>query len=211
MTTKVTKRRSTEVRQRQIINAAREIIVNYGSENVTVGRIANAVAISEAAIYRHFKSKKAILTLLIDDVEDRLIADFSAVSTEGKTPLEIIEGGLKGPLSERRRGVSFQVIAEIISLGDKKLNKKISEFINAYIAHLADLLSQGIKSGEVREDVDVEAAATLLFGMIQGLVSIWALSGYRFDAEAKYDTLWRVFRDSVTLKKERQPAQPVPV
>ncbi|MFH0768803.1 MAG: TetR/AcrR family transcriptional regulator [Chloroflexota bacterium] len=204
MKMKVTKHRNTEVRRKQIINAAQELIVKYGSEHVTVRRIAKAVDISEAAIYRHFKNKKAILALLVDDVENSLITDLSTVSTNGKSPLEVLERGLRGPLSVKRRGVSFQVIAEIISLGDKKLNQKISVFINKYIERLADLLSQGVKSGELREDVDIEAAATILFGMMQGLVSIWALSGYKFDAEAKYDTLWSVFRDTVSVKKDRK-------
>ena len=114
MVTKITKRRNTEVRQKQIVNAARELIVKYGSEHVTVRRIASAVDISEAAIYRHFKNKKAILALLVDDIENRLIADFTSIGTNGKSPLEVLEGGLRGPLSVRRRGVSFQVIAEII-------------------------------------------------------------------------------------------------
>ena len=201
MVTKITKRRNTEVRQKQIVNAAREMIVKYGSEHVTVRRIASAVGISEAAIYRHFKNKKAVLALLVDDIENRLIADFTSIGTNGKSPLEILEGGLRGPLSVRRKGVSFQVIAEIVSLGDKKLNKKISVMINKYIERLTDLLSNGVKSGEVREDVDRKAAATVLFGMMQGLVSIWALSGYSFDPEEKYVALWKVFREAVSVKK----------
>ena len=201
MATKITKRRNTEVRQKQIVNAAREMIVKYGSEHVTVRLIASAVDISEAAIYRHFKNKKAILALLVDDIENRLIADFTSIGTNGKSPLEILEGGLRGPLSVRRKGVSFQVIAEIVSLGDKKLNKKISVMINNYIERLTDLLSNGVKSGEVREDIDRKAAATVLFGMMQGLVSIWALSGYSFDPEEKYVALWNVFREAVSVKK----------
>ncbi len=201
MITKITKRRNTEVRQKQIVNAAREIIVKYGSEHVTVRRIASAVDISEAAIYRHFKNKRAVLALLVDDIENRLIADFTSIGTNGKSPLEVLEGGLRGPLSVRRRGVSFLVIAEIVSLGDKKLNKKISVMINKYIERLTDLLSNGVKSGEVREDVDRKAAATVLFGMMQGLVSIWALSDYSFDPEEKYVTLWKVFREAVSVKK----------
>lgn len=201
MRMKITKRRNTEVRQKQIINAARDTIVKHGSEQVTVRRIAKAVDISEAAIYRHFKNKKAILAFLVDDIENRLIADFTSVSSNSKSPLEIIEEGLRGPLSIKRRGVSFQVIAEIISLGDKKLNKKIFVFINKYIERVAGLLSHGVESGEVREDVDVKAAAIILFGMMQGLVSIWALSGYSFDPEEKYATLWRVYREAIVSKR----------
>jgi AcrR family transcriptional regulator len=198
MTTITTKRQTTEVRQKQIINAAREMIVKHGSEHITVRRIAAAVNISEAAIYRHFKNKKDILSALVDDIEDRWREDLAPVSPNGRTPLEIIEEGVKGPLSVKRRGVSFHVIAEIVSLGDKKLNKKISLLIDSYIERLACLLSEGIASGEIKEDVDTKAAATLLFGMIQGLVNIWALNGYSFDPEERYTSIWKVFHDAVT-------------
>ena len=107
--------------------------------------------------------------------------------------LEVISRLLK-----RDGGVSFQVIAEIISLGDKRLNKKISDNINKYIDCLAELLSRGVKSGDVREDINLEAAAMVLFGTIQGLVNICALSNYSFDPQEKYAPLWNILREAVS-------------
>jgi hypothetical protein len=49
----------------------------------------------------------------------------------------------------------------------------------------------------VRQDIDLEAAATLFFGMVQGLVNIWALSNYSFNLEEKYEPLWHTFRESI--------------
>ena len=101
---------------------------------------------------------------------------------------------------ERRRGVSFQIIAEITSLGDKKLNRKISETISKYIGCLKELLSKGVESGEVRGDIDLDAAATLLFGMIQGLVNIWALGNYNFDPMTRYEPLWHILRQAIEAR-----------
>ena len=193
------KHESTTVRQRQIVDAARKVIIKYGSEHVTVKKIAKEVGISETAIYRHFKSKKDVLSLLTDHMEESLVGDITGARAEGRTPLEILDGALKRHLSavEQRRGISFQVIAEIISLGDKKLNRKISQAIDRYVGCLEDLLAEGVKSGEVREDIDLEAAATALFGIIQGLVNICALNNYSFKPQEKYEALWNIFRESV--------------
>lgn len=191
--------RSTLVRQQQIIDAARKLIVKYGSEHLTVRRIAKEVGISEAAIYRHFKSKKEILFFLADQVTYSLLEGIDKARTGNDTSLESIDNILKNHLSaiEQKQGMSFQVIAEIISLGDKKLNKKVSDDIVSYIERLKGLLADGVKSGLVREDIDLEAAATLLFGMIQGLVNIWALSNYKFNLVVRYSSLWNVFKESV--------------
>lgn len=199
----VKKRQNSSVRQEQIIDAARKLVVKYGSEHVTVGRIAKEVGISEGAIYRHFKSKRDVLSGLADRLADDLLEDITKSSARGSTSLELIDTRLSSHLStiHQRKGISFQVIAEIISLGDKKLNRKISDVINNYISGLKSLLSEGVKSGEVREDADIEAAAMLLFGMIQGLVNIWALSNYNFNLEEKYTQLWNVFREAIIKHK----------
>lgn len=194
--------RSTLARQQQIVDAARKLIVKYGSEHLTVRRIAKEVGISEAAIYRHFKSKKEILFFLADHIMNSLLEGIDRATTGNGTSLETIDNVLKNHLSaiEQKQGMSFQVIAEIISLGDKKLNKKVSDDIVSYIERLKQLLSDGVKSGLVREDIDLEAAATLLFGMIQGLVNIWALSNYKFNLAERYSSLWNVFRESVIIR-----------
>ncbi len=198
----VQRHETTEVRQKQIIDAARKLVIRRGSEHVTVRSIAKEVGFSEGAIYRHFKSKKDILSLLVDHMEDVLIGDITASGAVGDTPLEILDLILRSHLSaiEQRRGVSFQVVAEIVSLGDKKLNKKVYETINKYIGHLRALLAEGVRVGQVREDVDLDAAATLLFGMIQGLVNIWALSNYIFNPQERYASLWTMFRDSIARR-----------
>ena len=96
-----------------------------------------------------------------------------------------------------RKGISFQVIAEIISLGDRKLNKQASQAIGKYISRLKELLSDGVRSGVVRKDIDLEASATLLFALIQGLVNIWALSEGSFKLTEKYASLWQIYREAI--------------
>ena len=175
------------------------MIIKYGSEHVTVRRIAKEVGFSEGAIYRHFKSKRDILSLMADHIEESLLGDITREGATGHTPLETLDLTLRSHLSTiaQRHGVSFQVIAEIISLGDKKLNKKISNTISQYIDRLKQLISEAVKAGELRDDVDLDGSAMLLFGMIQGLVNVWALSGYSFNLEQRYSVVWGVFREAV--------------
>lgn len=197
------KREKTEIRQQQIIDAARILIFKYGSEYLTVKRIAMEVGISEAAIYRHFPSKKSILSFLLRHIEEDVLAEISPerAGTEPVT-LDTIEKIIRNHFSaiDLRKGISFQVIAEIISLGDPKLNKQASQTIGRYIARLTELLNEGVRHGSVRTDIDIEAAASLLFGLIQGLVNIWSLNNSSFKLIEKYTSLWKIYREAVARR-----------
>jgi AcrR family transcriptional regulator len=201
----VRKYENTNIRQKQILDAARWIIIKYGSEHLTVKKIAKEVGISETAVYRHFKSKKEILFLLVEYIEQILLEDISRATNKGCKPLEILNDGLRNQISavEKRRGISFQVIAEIISLGDKKLNSRVSHTIERYTGCLKDLLAEGVKSGEVRDDIDLDAAAIALFGIVQGLVNIWALHNYSFDPKERYAALWSIYHKAVVKKVDK--------
>jgi len=192
------KRQNTLARREQIIEASRKLIMRYGSEHVTVRRIAAEIGISEGALYRHFKSKKEVLLFLIRHIEGNLIGDLRKRSPT-KNILGTIERTLKNHLSsmEQRRGMSFLVIAEIISLGDKDLNQRVLEVLNEYISHIKKLLLEGIKTGEIRKDIDPEMVATSFFGTVQGLITIWALGNYNFVLEKRFSPLWHIFKQAI--------------
>ncbi len=186
---------NSDARQQQIVDATRKLIFKYGSGHVTVRKIAQEVGISEGAIYRHFPSKNSIMSLMADHIADNLLGDINKAKNEAVTRLETLDLAMKNHFSaiEQRRGLSFRIIAEIITLGDKQLNKQVEEIIGKYINSLRDLLSQAVASGEIRKDVDLHAAAVLLFSMIQGLGNIWTLSNRNFNLVERYEELWNLF------------------
>ena len=205
MPAKVQKRLSTAVRRRQIADAARALTVKHGSEHLTVRKIAKEIGVSEGALYRHFKSKRDILSLMVERVEEDLVVDIEESGAAGHTPLGILDSSLKNHIStiEQRRGVSFQVIAEVISLGDKELNRQASEALERYTGRIRDVLSDGIKAGEIRKDIDPENAAMLVTAAIQGLVNRWALGNYSFNLEQQYLALWSILREAIVTDRQR--------
>ncbi|RJO62007.1 MAG: TetR/AcrR family transcriptional regulator [Dehalococcoidia bacterium] len=202
------------VRRQQIIDAARKLIILKGSEHVTIKGLAHEVGISEAAIYRHFNGKRDVMLLLVDDVGANLLNDIKdSGSKKGRDVIDRLNHILNRHISaiEQRRGVSFQVIAEIISLGDRGLNARVADIVDRYIARLKTLLEEGIGTGELRKDLNAEATAVLIFGLTQGVVNLWALNNYGFDLKKRYNTLWSTLRQTITgdgagyVMKESKP------
>jgi len=143
--------------------------------------------LSEAAIYRHFNSKSDIFHFLLKHVEITLLADLDQSNlTDTVTPLgldELIDRHLLH--IEKSHGVAFQVIAEIISMGDSALNQDTLKTINSYI----ESMSQVFRRGKMR---NAGTMAIIFFTLIQGLVNLWALSGYAFNLREKFYQVWTV-------------------
>ncbi len=195
----VSRHEKTSVRQRQILDAARKVIIKYGSEHITIKRIAEEVGVSEGAIYRHFKSKRDIVSLMIHNVERSLLADFKSLQSDGHLTLETLERVAVKQMTgaAQGKGVSFQVIDEIVSFGDKQLNQKVYDVIESYTRRVEGLLSEGVKAGVIRPDIDLRAAALLFYDLMQGLVNNWTLSQRSFNLEEEYESRWKLFREAV--------------
>ena len=82
-------RQSTSERQHQIIEATQSLITSKGMEFVTIDAIAEKVGLTEGAIYKHFRSKRAILTLLIDSIEQNLMETLVNSKQVGDSSLDL--------------------------------------------------------------------------------------------------------------------------
>jgi TetR/AcrR family transcriptional regulator len=187
------------VRRAQITEAAGRLIIRQGSENLTVKGIAAEVGISEAAIYRHFRSKKDVLMLLADYVGETLVNDIDDAAFAEANSLTALEAALNKHISaiERRRGISFQVISEIISLGDSVLNERVCIALDKYVVKLEIILDQALKQRVLRENLDTASTARLISAVIQGLVNIWVLSNYTVNLKAEFIGMWRVLSKGI--------------
>jgi len=191
----------SEVRQRQIVEVARKIVASKGTEELTISEIAKGVGISEGDIYRHFRSKKEILLLLIDDIERTLFEAIEKAASETQDPLERLRNVLLAHLSyvEQKRGVSFIVIAETLRQSDRDLRRRMLQVIEAYLSRLKELLRSGVAAGKVRE-VDLDSAALLFFGMIQATVTMWALGNRNSALTKQHTPLWNTYLELIAAR-----------
>ena len=192
-------REPTKVRQHQIVEVARKIAATKGMEELTVREIARGVGISEGDIYRHFKSKKDILLLLMDDIENTLLETVEEAASGQASPLDKLRNVLMAHLSyiEQRNGVSFIVIAEALRLRDSDLRRRILEVVERYLAHIKDILTQGIEKEEIRADIDLDTAATMFFAIVQTTVTLWSASDHAFSLTERYPLLWQSYMRNI--------------
>jgi len=190
-------------RQQDIVDAAKKIVTADGFDRLTVREIAARLKVTDGALYRHFKSKKDIVSLLIDDVERTLLEVVDAAAEKAPDPL----GKLKSIFSvhvlyaEKRKSLTFIVINETLSMKDSVLRRKMQDVVNAYLKRIRVILVAGIKKKVFRDDLDVRLTGLVFFGLVQSLVTMWGLSGHIFRMDRQHiNGLFDLYKKSIIRK-----------
>ena len=168
-------------RQEEIIQAALDLAARHGVESVTTQDMADALGLTQGAIFRHFPTKDDIWLAAIHWVRSRLMKVVSAAAAKGENPLDALEKMFFAHVSfiARHPAIPRMVFSDQLLRRDTRLKLLIQEILTGYEAKIAGLLDQAKVAGLVRQDVDEDSAATLFIGMIQGLVLQSSIFGGR--------------------------------
>ena len=187
-------RRRTTIRRQQIVDIIRNIISSKGIEYVTISEIAARIGTSKTAIYRHFKSKQDILSLLIDNIEETLMdALDNAIVTDD--PVQNLKNVLLAHLTyaRERRETSFIVIMGAMQFGDAIVRKKISQLIEKYLRKIEKILTSAIKLGLIKKDINPRISAIAFLGLIQSTVTVWSYKYFNFMPQKIHAQLWNIY------------------
>ena len=174
-------RRRTTIRRQQIVDIIRNIISSKGIEYVTISEIATKIGTSKTAIYRHFKSKQDILSLLIDNIGETLMEalDKAIVSED---PVQNLKNVLLAHLTyaRERRETSFIVIMGVMQFSDVIIRKKISQLIEKYLRKIEKILTRRYKVWINKKDINPRISAIAFLGLIQATVTVWSYKNFNF-------------------------------
>jgi len=82
------KRLSREQRLEQLLEVARQLIAEEGSDALSLGRLAEAAGITKPTVYDHFGTREGLLTALYRDFEVRQNRLIDAAMAAGEASLE---------------------------------------------------------------------------------------------------------------------------
>lgn len=194
------KRKRTKIRRQQIVDVIRNIISTKGIEYVTIGEISKRIDTTRGAIYRHFKSKRDILSFLIDNIEETLMEalDKAMISDD---PIQNLRNVLLAHLmyAKERRETSFIVIMGAMQSGDVTIRKKISLLIQKYLSRIQKLLLIAIGSGLIKKDINPRISAIVFMGLIQSTVTVWSYKGFNFIPEKTHLKLWDIYSKGIMV------------
>ncbi|CAG0939589.1 HTH-type transcriptional regulator AcrR [Candidatus Brocadiaceae bacterium] len=191
-------RKSTVVRRQQIVDIIRNIISSKGIEHVTISEIAGKMGTTKGAIYRHFKNKRDILSLLIDNIEETLMEALDKAMAE-KDPIQNLKNILLAQLvlAKNRRKTSFAVIMGAMQFSDPFIRKKILKLIQKYLKRIEGLLLNATELGILNKDIDAKTSAIVFMGLIQSTITVWSYKNFNFVPQKIHEQLWNIYSKGI--------------
>lgn len=184
-------------KKNQIVLAAIETFVLKGFEKTTINEIAQAAGIGKGTIYEYFKSKEEVIhfafkyfmNVMAIDFEQILLAEISA-----RDKLEQILRAVAdfvNPVTEPFLRLMFNFWGEAMRATDSK-NLFLNDLHKYYISYksiFADIIIEGMGDGSFKKNINPEAFAGIIVGMLDGLMVQWILHKEGIDIQETMATL----------------------
>jgi TetR/AcrR family transcriptional regulator len=176
-------------RKQQIVETVLELVAAHGTEAVSVQLVADAIGVTQPAVFRHFPIKEAMWLAVMDWLEQRLVAIYSAADDSGQAGLVVLSRMFLEhvKLIERYPALAKLVFSDHLRLEYPSLQARFGKLHKAYAARLAAVIDRAKSDGAVGDAVAAKVAATMFLSLIQGLGFQFAIARLpvRLSAEAE--------------------------
>jgi TetR/AcrR family fatty acid metabolism transcriptional regulator len=171
-------------RQIEIIEAATKRIDEHGIQDLTIKTLAADLNLSEAALYRHFKSKNEILlgllTYFIEEMKGRLDL---ILSNKDRSPSELLKDLFDSQLKTfvQKPSIVSVIFSESIFQFNKELSSTVSSMMELMQNHIEGIIRKGQANGTFSKIVGISTTTTIVMGGMRITVLKWKLSGHKSD------------------------------
>ncbi len=194
-------------RREAILAAAMRLFVAQGYDRTTMREIAAEAGVSTGAIYVYFATKAAMLQSLCAEeaaLERAELLGAIRSAAPGDHPITVGLGAafrpmVAGDAGERGERERMQLLLQYEASRDPEFGATMRELIASWRAVIADLAREERAAGRLRDDIDLDALATILIALPFGLGSVDLLGG-----EVDWPTLIRTLGD--ILRRGLDPA-----
>jgi TetR/AcrR family transcriptional regulator len=195
----------TETRQTSLIAAALVLAAEHSPAEVTTADLARAVGITQGAVFRHFESKEAIWLAAIDHAHQTLLGRLHTAAASQALPLAALRAVFLAHVAfvVEHPGVPRVIFQELQHAQDTPLKARVRLLMQDYRELLGDLLQRARKAKAMAPDVDLQAAAVLFIGTVQGLVMQSLLSDQPGAMARQAPAVYALFEQALTAPPSR--------
>lgn len=172
-------RKSADVRRREIIEAVLRLAMEVGPDRLTVQAVADAVGITQPAVFRHFANRETLWVEVAQAVAIRMRSAWEAASVDGAPPLDTLRRliGSQAAIVAAEPSILAIVFSHELRVG----NPALATVFRGLMAELTRRLAACFSECGERAKVSPADGAVLVLGLVQSSALRWALTGRSFD------------------------------
>jgi AcrR family transcriptional regulator len=154
------------------VRAAREVFSELGYDAATFQAIAIRADLTRPAINHYFASKRLLYQEVVEQTNGKLIESAVRHSQRESSLAGRMRAFIRAAVDaqgEDRSVAAFLVTSVMESQRHPDLNPDDNESLNFTRGFVSSAIKDALEAGEVRSDVDVDAAAEMLMAVMWGL------------------------------------------
>ena len=202
MSSEERRRKEKENRKNAILRAARKLFFERGFKSVTVDLIAAKAEVSKGSIYLYFDSKEEIYTQILisasverhKEIENFLKKEGTASELLMMFANDYVDFFLDNNELFRIL-MTFMLHSENMNLTEDQ-NTQLIHTTNENILTISEILRKGVDSGEFISDIDIRQVQNALWGLFNGIISLYIYTGA---PEKRAERIHTTVRDSLKI------------
>jgi len=169
-------------RKERLIITAIEVIDELGIQALSTREIAKRQGISEAALFRHFKSKNELLIAVLDHFSKFDNDIFQSAKLKNLSPKESIIYFIKKTVEYYENYPAITSIMQVFDVlrYDVELCDKVRKILDNQTTMIRDLVEGAKNKGEIRIDTDCAILALIIMGSFREICLKWRFSNHEF-------------------------------
>ena len=168
-------------RQLDIMQNLAKMLGEKGPVKITTSLLANQCGITEAAIYRHFPSKKKIYSGLVDFCEQNIFDLIANINSSEGDELEKAKKILilLVNFSEKNPGLARLLTREAFSIEETSLDERIGQMMAKVELLIKQNLQRHEQATKDKLALPTASAANLLLASAEGFIQQFVRSGFQ--------------------------------
>ncbi|MEN8192675.1 MAG: TetR/AcrR family transcriptional regulator [Bacteroidota bacterium] len=180
-------------RQSEILKESIKLIADKGIQGLTIKNLANAIGVTEPAIYRHFENKQEILIGILSLFKNNKENFFQNLQIGDSNPIEQLKSlfEMRFKYFAKNRAIASVIFSEELFRNDPLLSETVFEIMKENQKIMLQIIKAGQKSLLIKKDITADQLAFIITGALRLIVTKWRLSDYSFDLEKEGILLWK--------------------
>ena len=187
-------------RKIQIMQTLASMLEDREPVKITTAELAKRTNITEAAIYRHFPSKRRIYQELVEFFEDSIFPRIASIKKDS-APDEVAGNIVMLILTfcDKNKGISKILNREALSVDESKIEDKVNLLFDRLALEIKQSFQNYEKETKNKLSLSAGSEADLVVSCLEGQIQIFIRSKFKRDITHSWNEHWQIIKKAIFI------------